>query len=146
MEINVRFPGGLAVEADLEGFTVRTDQPEADGGGGSAPSPFDLFLASLGTCAGYYALRFCRARGVPTEDVTLKLSAERDPVAKRVTRIAITIELPPDFPDRYRDAIVRATDQCTVKKHLLDPPKIEVKARTLSAPRPSFEFPRSLPV
>jgi putative redox protein len=146
MDINVRFPGGLAVEADLEGFTVRTDQPQAAGGGRSAPSPFDLFLASLGTCAGYYALRFCQARGVPTEDVTLKLTAERDPEVKRVTRIEIDIELPPDFPERYRDAIVRATDQCSVKKHLLDPPKIEVTARILTAPPSSSASVHSLPV
>jgi putative redox protein len=146
MELNIRFPGGLAVEADLEGFTIRTDQPETVGGGGSAPSPFDLFLASLGTCAGYYALRFCQARGLPTEDVTLKLTAEKDPAVKRVTRVEIEIDLPPDFPDRYREAIVRATDQCSVKKHLLEPPKIEVKARALLAPPPALESIRSLPV
>ena len=146
MELNIRFPGGLAVEADLEGFTIRTDQPETVGGGGSAPSPFDLFLASLGTCAGYYALRFCQARGLPTEDVTLKLTAEKDPAVKRVTRVEIEIELPPDFPDRYREAIVRATDQCSVKKHLLEPPKIEVKARVLLAPPPALESVRSLPL
>jgi ribosomal protein S12 methylthiotransferase accessory factor len=146
MELNIRFPGGLAVEADLEGFTVRTDQPEAVGGGGSAPSPFDLFLASIGTCAGYYALRFCRARGLPTEDVTLKLTAERDPEVKRVTRVAIEIELPPGFPPRYREAIVRATDQCSVKRHLLEPPQIEVTARALPAPPPALESLHSLPI
>lgn len=134
MEMNIRFPGGLAVEADLDGNTVRTDQPEAVGGGGAAPSPFDLFLASIGTCAGYYALRFCQARGLPTDDVTLKLTAEKDPEVKRVTRVAIEIELPPDFPPRYREAIVRATDQCSVKKHLLYPPEIEVVATPSRAP------------
>ena len=146
MELNIRFPGGLAVEADLEGFTIRTDQPETVGGGGSAPSPFDLFLAALGTCAGYYALRFCQARGLPTEDVTLKLTAEKDPAVKRVTRVEIEIELPPDFPDRYREAIVRATDQCSVKKHLLEPPEVEVKARPLTAPPLALESVHSLPV
>lgn len=134
MEMNIRFPGGLAVEAALDGLAVRTDQPEAAGGGGSAPSPFDLFLASIGTCAGYYALRFCQTRGLPTEGMTLKLTAQKDPAVKRVTRVAIEIDLPPDFPPRYRDAIVRATDQCSVKRHLLDPPEIEVAARPLPPP------------
>lgn len=140
MELNIRFPGGLEVEADMDGHTVLTDQPEAVGGGGAAPSPFDLFLASIGTCAGYYALRFCQARGLPTGDVTLKVTAEKDPEVKRVTRVEIEIVLPPDFPDRYREAIVRATDQCSVKQHLLAPPKIEVKARVLSSPPAGREF------
>jgi ribosomal protein S12 methylthiotransferase accessory factor len=145
MELNIRFPGGLAVEADLDGHTVRTDQPQVSGGGGSAPSPFDLFLASIGTCAGYYALRFCQARSLPTDGVTLKLTAEKDPVVKRVTRVAIEIDLPPDFPTRYREAIVRATDQCSVKKHLLDPPEIEVFARPFVAPPGPPEIAPSLP-
>lgn len=128
MEMKVWFPEGLAVEASFDGFFLRTDQPATSGGRGSAPTPFDLFLASIGTCAGYYALRFCQARGLPTEDLGLKLSAEKDPVLKRVTHVSIEIELPPDFPEKYREAIVRATDQCSVKKHLLNPPVIEVLA------------------
>ena len=140
MEMNIRLPGGLAVEADLNGLTVRTDQPLSVGGEGSAPSPFDLFLASIGTCAGYYALRFCQARGIPTGEVTLRVTAEKDPAVRRVTDVMIEIELPPDFPPRYREAIVRATDQCSVKKHLLDPPRVEVVARPFAVP------PHALPV
>jgi len=128
MEMNIRFPGGLAVEADLDGFTVRTDQPEKAGGGGSAPSPFDLFLASIGTCAAYYALRFCQTRGLPTAGMGLKLKAERDPVAKRVSRVSIELDLPPGFPARYREPIVRATEQCSVKRHIVEPPEIEIIA------------------
>jgi putative redox protein len=145
MDMNIRFPGGLAVEADLDGHRVQTDQPESAGGAGSAPSPFDLFLASIGTCAGYYALRFCQARGLPAGDLTLKLKAEKDPALKRVTHVIIELELPPDFPPRYREAIVRATDQCTVKKHLLDPPEIEVTARTFAPPPAAVAIAASLP-
>lgn len=146
MELSIRFPGALAVDAVFDGHTVHTDQPEQVGGGGSAPSPFDLFLASIGTCAGFYALRFCQARGLPTDGMALKLTAERDPAVKRVTHIEIEIDLPPDFPPHYREAIVRATDQCSVKKHLLDPPKIEVITRpSLPESRPA-EIPQSLPV
>jgi ribosomal protein S12 methylthiotransferase accessory factor len=145
MELNIRFPGGLAVDAELDGHTVRTDQPEAAGGGGAAPSPFDLFLASIGTCAGYYALRFCQARGLATEDLTLRVQAERDPAVKRVTRVSIELQLPPDFPPRYREAIVRATDQCSVKKHLLDPPEIDVTARMFVTPPAAVAIASSLP-
>ena len=134
MKMRIAFPGNKAVAAQFDGFTVLTDQPKESGGDGSAPGPFDLFLASIGTCAGYYALRFCQARGLPTDDVTLKLTAEKDPSVKRVTHVGIEIELPPDFPSRYREAIVRATDQCSVKKHLLEPPEVEVVAKPVSGP------------
>ena len=126
MEMNIRFPQGLSVEASFDGFQVLTDQPKALGGAGAAPSPFDLFLASIGTCAGYYAMRFCQARGLPTHDLVLRLKADRDPDSKRYPRISITIELPPEFPEKYRAAIVNATQRCSVKKHLVEPPEIEI--------------------
>ena len=126
MEMHVRFPQGLSVEASFDGFQVLTDQPTALGGAGAAPSPFDLFLASIGTCAGYYALRFCQARGLPTDDLVLRLKADRDPETKSYPSIAITIDLPPEFPEKYRAAIVNATQSCSVKKHLVEPPAIEI--------------------
>lgn len=128
MNMDVRFPGGLAVEALFNGFTVHTDQPAIKGGGGTAPSPFDLFLASLATCAGFYALRFCQERGLSTEGLWVRLSTERDAEGKRVARVWIEIDLPRDFPQKYSAAIVRAVDQCAVKKLILDPPAFEVVA------------------
>ena len=127
MAMEIRFPGGLAVEAIHAGLTIRTDQPAAVGGGGSAPSPFDLFLASIGTCAGYYALRFCQERQLPTEGLGLSMDWERSPETKLVARIRISLRLPEDFPEKYRAAILRAADQCSVKKHLAAPPAIEVE-------------------
>jgi putative redox protein len=124
--VEVTFPGGLAVEAHHKGFVVRTDQPAVDGGEGSAPSPFDLFLASLGTCAGYYALRFCRERQLPTEGLSVTLSTERDPARKRLATVRIEIHLPEGFPEKYRAAILRAADQCTVKRHVVEAPAFEV--------------------
>lgn len=119
-------PAGLVVEAQLEGHVVRTDQPVKAGGAGSAPSPFDLFLASLATCAGYYALAFCRERGIPTEGLGVTLETARDPQSRELTSIAIQVTLPPDFPERYRTAILRAVDQCAVKKAMLSPPEMPV--------------------
>jgi len=128
MPMEVRFPGGVAVEAIHAGMTIRTDQPVAAGGAGSAPSPFDLFLVSLSTCAGFYALRFCQERGLPTEGLGVTMDWERSPETKLISKIRISVKLPEGFPEKYRAAILRATDQCAVKKHLVSPPAIEVEA------------------
>ena len=127
--MKVFFPGGLEVAAKAGGFLIRTDQPVAQGGGGAAPSPFDLFLASLATCAGLYALKFCRQRHLDAAGLELTLDAERDETGKRVSRIRIEISLPPGFPEKYRDAILRAADQCKVKRHIIEPPEFEVTTK-----------------
>lgn len=124
--MEITFPGGVRVNAQHKGFEIATDQPEKNGGENSAPSPFDLFLVSLGTCAGFFALRFCQQRDLPTEGLRLSLSAEHNPETKRLDRVEITLNLPDGFPAKYRPAILRATDQCAVKKALDDPPKIEL--------------------
>ena len=126
--MEIRFPGGVLVEAQHEGFTIPTDQPVEDGGASTAPSPFDLFLASLGTCAGYYALRFCQERSLPTEGLSLTLSTESDEARKCLSKIRIEIRLPEGFPEKYRAAILRAANHCSVKRHLLEPPAIEMVA------------------
>ena len=126
MSMEITFPGGVAVNAHHEGFTIATDQPETNGGTDRAPSPFSLFLASLGTCAGFYALRFCQQRAIDVSGLRLTLDTERDPEANRVTNLRIEIHLPEGFPGKYRKAIVRATDQCTVKRNILEPPAFEV--------------------
>lgn len=125
MTMTISFPGGVAVDATFEAHTVHTDQPPPLGGG-SAMSPFDLFLASIGTCMGFYALRFCQERAISTEGLGLTLDAIRDEQQKRVITIKVALQLPSDFPDKYRDAIRRAVDHCSVKRHLLEPPEFEV--------------------
>jgi putative redox protein len=128
MSMEISFPGGLAVTARYQGFTIATDQPIAAGGRGSAPAPFDLFLAALGTCAGLYALRFCQQRGIDTTGLALTLATEHEGGAGRVAAVRLEIQLPAGFPEKYRDAIVRAADQCAVKRHILEPPRFEVVA------------------
>jgi putative redox protein len=135
--MDILFPRGLEVEAHHKGFTILTDQPVEGGGAGSAPSPFDLFLASIGTCAGLYALRFCQQRNLDAEGMALSLTPENDGEGKRVARIRIEITLPAAFPAKYRDAILRAVDQCKVKRHILEPPRFEVTVST--GHRPVFE-------
>jgi putative redox protein len=126
MDMKIKFPGGVAVHAEYNGHVIRTDQPEAAGGGGTAPSPFDLFLASLGTCAGLYALRFCQERGIATSDLKVGLEFERDPDKKLVSRIRIEVALPKGFPEKYRPAIIRSIHQCAVKRHVLEPPAFDI--------------------
>jgi ribosomal protein S12 methylthiotransferase accessory factor len=124
--MTVSFPGGVMVDATFRGLTVRTDQPESAGGTNTALSPFDLFLASIATCMGYYALRFCQERDLSTEGLRLTLEPMRDEDLKRVATLRIVLELPTQFPDKYRPAIARAVDHCAVKKHILEPPRFEL--------------------
>jgi ribosomal protein S12 methylthiotransferase accessory factor len=130
--MTVSFPGGKRVNASYNGFEVATDQAVDSGGDGSAPEPFELFLASLATCAGIYVLGFCQKRNIPHEGVRLVQSWERDEKTRRLTCIRIDIEVPPDFPGKYHDALVRAASLCTVKKTIESPPDFVVETRVSS--------------
>ncbi len=125
MKMIMTFPGDAQVDARFDGFVVTTDQPRNAGGGGSAPAPFDYFLASLGTCAGFYVSTFLQKRGLPLDEVEVSLEAEKNPDTGMTTLVRLNVELPASFPRKYEWALLRAIDQCTVKKHLLDPPTIE---------------------
>ena len=128
MDIRVRFPGGKRVDADLGAHVIRTDQSLEHGGEGSAPEPFEVFLASLATCAGIYVLGFCQARDIPAHDIELLQRADFDE-AHRLVRVALEIVLPPSFPEKYRTAVERAAAGCKVKKTLAAPPEIAVFSR-----------------
>jgi len=127
MEMVIDFPGGARVDAHFGPFTVPTDQPAQGGGEGSAATPFATFLASIGTCAGIYVLGFCRQRGLPTDGIHIVQRMVPDPASGLIGRIALDIHVPPDFPEKYRPALVRAAEQCAVKKHLEHPPLFEVQ-------------------
>jgi len=120
--MEIRFPGGLAVAAEHKGHTILTDQPTRAGGDDRGPAPFDLFLASIGTCAGFYALAFCKQRGIDTTGLKLTLEPVRHPEEPRLSQIKLRIHLPEGFPEKYQSAIVRAADQCAVKRHIVDHP------------------------
>ena len=123
--MQVNFPGGVAVEARFGNHSVITDQP-APLGADAAMSPFDLFLASIGTCMGFYALRFCQERDLSTKGLDLTLNQIRDPEKKRVSKIQVEVKTPEDFPEKYRKALLKAVELCAVKRHLQDPPEFEV--------------------
>ncbi len=122
--MEITCPEGLVVEAHFNGFYIRTDQPEKAGGTATAPSPFDLFLASLGTCAGFFALRFCRERNLDATGLSIFMEKEKGEI-KKLDRVRFRIRLPKGFPDKYHKAIIRAVDQCAVKQVLADPPEFE---------------------
>lgn len=124
MRIQTSYPGGVRVDAEIRGFRVETDQPVDYGGSGAAPAPFDLFLASLATCAGFYAVQFCRNRKIATDGLALVLETARDPETHLLSAVRIDLTLPDRFPPKYRAAIVRAIDQCAVKRVLETPPEI----------------------
>lgn len=126
MRMDIVFPGGDRVDAVTDGLTIATDQ------NGALPAPFDLFLASIGTCAGIYVARFCNQRGIPLDQVRIEQRAVRNERTRMVTRIELEIRLPDEFPARYRDAVIRAVGLCSVKKHLDQPPEIDVRTRVTS--------------
>lgn len=126
--MRIDFPGGKRVTSTYKGFTVETDQTREEGGQGSAPEPFDLFLSSLGTCAGVYVVYFCESRSIPTDGLSMTLSFERDEKSHLLEKVAMQIHLPPGFPDKYRKAVIRAAEMCTVKRTLAQPPQIHITA------------------
>jgi len=125
MQMTMTFPGGVAVDATFKGHTIHTDQPLPIGGD-SGPAPFDVFIASIGTCMGYYALRFCQERSIATDGLAMMLETTRDDATKLVSKIAVNLQLPDEFPPKYVDAIRRAVDLCAVKRHLTHPPAFEL--------------------
>ncbi|HYS44078.1 MAG TPA: OsmC family protein [Geobacteraceae bacterium] len=132
MEMNITFPGGKKVNAEWNGRVIATDQPEGSGGEGSAPTPFDYFIASLGTCAGIYVLSFCQQREIPTEGLSLTQRMEfatTDDGKKRLSKVAIEITLPPGFPEKYHNAVVKSAELCAVKKAIMDPPEFAITTR-----------------
>lgn len=128
-EMKVTFPGGMRVDAEYKGRVIQTDQPVYQGGGGEAPAPFDLFLASIATCSGFYVLAFCEKRGISVENASVVMRTEKNPESKMIEKISIEVQLPPEFPEKYTNAVLKAVDACTVKAHMVEPPAFELKAK-----------------
>jgi ribosomal protein S12 methylthiotransferase accessory factor len=129
MEIIVDFPGGARVDAHFGPYTVATDQPPSGGGDGSAPTPFALFLSSLGTCAGIYVLGFCRQRGLPVDGIRIVQRMHSNPLTGMVGKVDLEIQVPPSFPEKYRPSLIRSAELCAVKKHFEQPPVFDITTR-----------------
>lgn len=133
MEMIINFPGGLKVDAQFGSYRIPTDQPGKSGEPGSAPTPFATFLASIGTCAGIYVLGFCRQRGLATEGIQIIQRMHTHPFTSMVGKIELEIQVPAEFPEKYHSALVKAAEQCAVKKHFENPPQFEVYTQTVKA-------------
>ena len=128
MEMEITFPGGKKVNSTYKGFTVETDQPKDEGGDGSAPEPYDLFLSSIGTCAGVYVVYFCNERGIDTSGLKMTVGFDRNEKKNLVEAVRIHIHLPPGFPEKYKSTVIKVAGLCTVKRNIFDPPEFIIKA------------------
>lgn len=126
MDMKITFPGGKKVNAEFKGFTHKTDQPVFAGGEGTAPTPFELFLASLGTCAGIFVAGFCQQRGIGTDGIEIIQSHEVDPNTRMIKKVSMDIKLPASFPEKYQKAVIHAASLCAVKKHMENPPEFDI--------------------
>lgn len=124
--MKIYFNGGKKVFAEVNGFTIKTDQAPQSGGEGLFPEPFTLFLASLGTCAGIYVKSFCDQRGIDTSKVWLEQEQVYDPFKKIIGNVRLTIHVPEDFPEKYENAVMQSAALCAVKRHLRDEMQLEV--------------------
>jgi putative redox protein len=126
MRMEISFPGKLKVDATFRDFVVKTDQPEKYGGDNSAPEPFEFFLASLATCAGFYVKAFCMKRGISTDGMKIIQEVEPSPQRGLLSKIKLEIFVPQDFPEQYKNALINSADICTVKKVIQNPPEFEI--------------------
>ncbi|NRA47097.1 MAG: OsmC family protein [Oligoflexales bacterium] len=127
MEISVRFLDKLRLEAKFDDYTVITDQPIRYKGDGSAPAPFDYFLASSALCAAYFVKVYCLARKIPTENIRLSQNNIIDPENRYKQSFQIKVEIPEDLPERDKEGILRAIDRCTVKKVVQQGPEFVIE-------------------
>ena len=130
MKMEIVSAGGKKVNALYKGFTVKTDQSKENGGDQSAPEPFDMFLASIGTCAGINVIVFCQRHGISADKIKLILLFDRNQKTRMIEKIIIEIQLPVDFPEKYKNAVIRSADLCSIKKHMINPPKFEIYTKT----------------
>jgi len=126
MEMTITFPKGTRVNAQFGPYEIPTDQPLESGGTATAPDPFSLFLASIGTCTGIYVLRFCQERNLPTTDLHLSLTAKWNDKKNLLEAIQITIHTDDSFPEKYKNALIKVAKLCTVKRQLEQPPEITI--------------------
>lgn len=124
--MEITFEGGKVVTAHSQGHIIKTDQPISSGGQNTAPSPFELFLASIGTCAGIYVKSFCDNRSIPTSDMKIVQTTEYDNETGLPVNLKLDIKLPADFPEKYKAALISVAELCKVKKSMAAPPVFEV--------------------
>lgn len=124
--MEITFDGGKVITAHTSNHIIRTDQPINAGGEDTGPTPFELFMASIGTCAGIFIKSFCDQRNIPTEGIKIIQTAEYSKETGLPTHIKLDIKLPTDFPEKYKASVINVADLCKVKKTIANPPVFEV--------------------
>jgi ribosomal protein S12 methylthiotransferase accessory factor len=124
--MEITFDGGKVVTAHTHSHSIKTDQPVDNGGSNSAPTPFELFMASIGTCAGIYVKSFCDNRQIPTDRIRIVQTVVYNKETGLPAEIKIDIRIPPDFPEKYRNSLISVAELCKVKKSIANPPKFEL--------------------
>lgn len=133
MECSVEYLGGTMFAAGTRGHRVICDQPRENGGADNGMTPPEFLLASLGTCAGYYAAEYLRTRSLATEGLRVQVTAEKARQPARLGSFKITVEAPSVNDERHRDGLLRAAKSCLIHNTLLHPPSVEM-AVSISAP------------
>jgi ribosomal protein S12 methylthiotransferase accessory factor len=126
--MEITFEGGKIVTATTNGHSIRTDQPLDNGGENVAPAPFDLYLASIGTCAGIYVKSFCDNRNIPTDNIKIIQKTTYNSETDLPDNITLDIRLPADFPEKYKASLINVAGLCKVKKSIISPPEFEIIA------------------
>lgn len=129
--MEITFEGGKVIAAHTHDHIVRTDQPLKSGGTNTAPSPFELFLASIGTCAGIYIKSFCDNRQIPTDKIRITQNTEFSAETGLPVNITLDIHLPEDFPEKYKASLINVAELCKVKKAIASPPVFKITTKTL---------------
>ena len=128
--MEITFDGGKVITAHSHGHIIKTDQPVISGGQNTAPSPFELFLASIGTCTGIYVKSFCDNRKIPTDNIKIIQTSEYDEETGLPVNIKLDIKLPAEFPEKYKDAVISVAELCKVKKTIAAQPVFEIITST----------------
>jgi putative redox protein len=126
--MEITFDGGKVITAHSHGHVIKTDQPTDSGGTDTAASPFELFLASIGTCAGIYVKSFCDNRQIPADKIRIIQTTEYNKETGLPVSIKLDIQLPPDFPEKYKASVLHVAGLCKVKKSIASPPLFEITA------------------
>ena len=126
MKYDITLGGNKKVDAHYRGFIIHSDQPVTSGGDNTALSPFELFLASIGMCTGFYVSAFCQSRSISTDNIKITQTVIRNDATHMIEKVIIDINLPPDFPEKYKAAVIKTAQSCSVKKFLDSPPEIQI--------------------
>lgn len=133
MKVQVRHLGGVQFEIAAGRHRVICDQPEHNGGADEGATPPDFLLASIGSCAAYYAAEYLRVRGLPDEGLHVAVEAEKLRAPARLGNFRITVQAPPLEEERHREGLLRAVKSCLIHNTLLNPPSIEIAVEAAAA-------------